>query len=190
MKKFPTSKKLWIPVLVVVLVVHSFLLLMGVLVFYADRQVSQFGAEQEFKTFLGQITKGMFVTGVIDVPENKVYMPELNISVPLNETSRNLLYSYNESFDDTPESAIVSLRHVVNRQLDKIGQNSCTQTTYIEATDAPRDQEGKKHAGSVALQDGRTLQVYVNTQDICKAVWAVDANPDLLAEVLLKARSY
>src|SRR5690606_12807709 len=51
---------------------------------------------------------------IIDVTENRVYIPEARIYLPLNETTRHLRYEYNDSFDDA--RLYLSMRGVVGHQ--------------------------------------------------------------------------
>ena len=51
---------------------------------------------------------------IIDVSENRVYIPEARIYLPLNQTTRNLRYEYNDSFNKP--NLYLSMRGVVGYQ--------------------------------------------------------------------------
>jgi hypothetical protein len=58
-------------------------------------QSSQRDLDEKIVTNMGN--DRTYKYGVVDVPQDKVFLPELRLSLPLNDTTRNLRYTYSIS---------------------------------------------------------------------------------------------
>jgi hypothetical protein len=125
----------------------------------------------------------------VSAKENRVYFPEIKLSLPYNDVTKYLQYSY-DSKDTSISSALVSDR--VMRQLD------CTQLVRLNFNDNRPYSPWEELAGSVKLQDGRTMNIFAakafesnegSTADCPKEVWQ-QVTPQQVGDAFKSAESY
>jgi len=128
---------------------------------------------------------------VVSVGDNKVYLPYLRIALPIDSTSLQLLYSA-RSVGENSFTYDVTTRGLAS--LSPIGfqtRLACTPLRLaFEAKPNPYNPHESNNA-SVKLADGRTLQIYADSDTTCDAQWrAAGVDPDVMKTTFVQAQSY
>lgn len=119
---------------------------------------------------------------------DKLYMPELNLSVPSNEVTRHLLYSYTPGDNKNPNGEV---RMYSANALDyKERVQSCLDVIRLKIEPTPNayspDQPLYK---TVSLADGAKLQIYTSNLKECAQIWQ-QVSPLLIADNLAQAQLF
>lgn len=128
---------------------------------------------------------------VIDKNADFVYMPELKIKLPFNQTSKTIVYDVRLDQNlkqETQEADVSTTLYTPPAKMTIIG---CSNMVRLKIEPTQRTYNPNEKAYSVKLNDGRTLQVYqaINIKE-CVDKWDVLANPTRLTKEFLKAESY
>jgi hypothetical protein len=131
----------------------------------------------------------------ISVSENKVYFPEVSLSIPLSKQATTLLYS-GRTVGGEPAKATTTY-DVTTRPFASLSNGgfqtelSCIPVRFSFEAIANPYNDHEKPAKPVKLADGRTLQVYTYSNQKCDAQWkAANVDPGTIAELFEKASSY
>ena len=124
--------------------------------------------------------------------DGRLYFPEMKLSIPANDSTRQLLY-YHENAD--PEDKVLETAQFASRgaiyrndkKLEQLGCNRLADVVFGEKDDS-REGAGFVFAGSVRLDDGRTMYIYQNNTSQCDTVWP-DLTSEKLVELLKQAKS-
>ncbi len=125
--------------------------------------------------------------------ENVVYMPELRLKLPINETTLSLVYSQRiNEYEPAPRQVtVVSTLAQESYVLPMPQQFSCQPVRLAVETKANPYNQKEIAQPAVKLADGRTLQIYAVHEDTCKAAWNITgADSDKIAKVFQSAQSY
>jgi hypothetical protein len=130
----------------------------------------------------------------ISVKESKVYLPELKLQLPLNDTSLGILYATNKSISHGNPLTLydVSTRSLAATPQPSMKVTSCTDVIQLRfETKADPFNTNQKSNPPIKLADGRTLQVYTNTDPTCSQLWnAANVKPAGIAQLFQQATSY
>lgn len=131
-------------------------------------------------------------SGVVNTQDNRVYFPELKISVPMSQLSRDLRYGYTaaDKANNTAEQASFQSQLALNMLIQSFNDVPCQQRLAGVVVDQKDGyQNGGKYAGSVSLDDGRTLYIYTNETNQtkgCGSFWSSE-NPSSVVALLKQA---
>jgi|GEM_PF-3510460 len=116
--------------------------------------------------------------------QNRLYVPELNLTVPLNLQTRALRYSFEEGTTNNVRlTSALMTDHAVHTQ-------SCSDMVRLKIEDkADAYSPSQPLYASVSLSDGRTLQIYASTTKECNQAW-VNVSPQAIAEQFKSAAIY
>jgi hypothetical protein len=127
--------------------------------------------------------------------EDKVYIPQLRLALPLNNTTMSLMYSLRTD-TATSADAVIEADITTHAEAATLVQQarvrSCSSVVRIkfEAKADPYNLQEKAQA-SVTLDDGRVLQIYSYHLDSCNQEWQSNGiDPDAIAALFQEATSY
>lgn len=182
------------PVLVALLVLQSLAILyMWPKVDVSWKAVNKDPNEDiQVKMLIKDSTTSLYSDAVIDAKEKRVYLPEVNIYLPLTEKTRQIKYYHTpaDSHNSYPEEIMVSTKSQIETLPEALAQVPCVQRMLrvtIDAQDSERFNE--RAAGEMKLNDGRSLFFYENKDKNCSSRW-VTFGPDDMTEVMKTASSY
>ncbi len=214
---FLSSKKFWIPGLVVFLLIQTiaFISFIQVFVDYSHQMnLNTESGDNSFNTSVQATAKTMFRNDVVtDAKENKVYLPELKVSLPLSQLSRDLQYSYWQGDEVSPAALSLNTKNVLNtmpRPLISYKQTSWLMLHYYQPDLASGNsdisclqhvarlsvnkqselQQTEKAAGQIRLKDGRMFYLYKNGAPDCEHMWGSNDLADQIIDLLSQAQSY
>lgn len=149
-----------------------------------------------FKVYVRDATQLLYPNeGVVNVQNNRLYVPELRISLPLNQLSRDLRYGYYPpatTGTDAVQASFQSKASLV-RLINNFADVPCQQRLVgLAVNQKDGYQNGGRYAGSVSLADGRILYLYTNTTAAtknCDQFWA-NETPDAVVTLFKQAQSY
>ena len=126
---------------------------------------------------------------VIDVTQNRVYIPEARIYLPLNETSRNLRYDYREKGAGSWSRAMhFSTSSVVGQQSDERHANCDKIVTLAPPAEFQQLDDGAD--GTIEPTKDGFKYVFVHSDDACwDQKWYAGLKEGLL-EAVKQAKSY
>ena len=116
--------------------------------------------------------------------ENRLYLPELNVTVPLNLLTRSLRYTYEEGTTGNVRITSANMTdHAIHTQ-------SCSDMVRLRVEAKP-DAYGPSQPlyTTINLEDGRTLQVYASTIKECAFAWQA-VSPQAIAEQFKAVKTY
>ncbi len=118
--------------------------------------------------------------------ENKLYLPELNLTVPFSQLNRSLRYTYEEG---TTGNVRISSANMTDHAMHV---QSCSDMVRLRIEDKPDAYSPSQPLyATVALSDGRNLQVYASTTKDCQQAWLRSAvTPQAIAEQFKAAALY
>ena len=121
--------------------------------------------------------------------QKRLYLPELNISVPLNATTSSARYSYSSYGETASKSGDVRIT-TTSMTDHSMHVKSCADMVRlkIEAKPDAYSPEQPLYA-SVTLSDGRMLQIYASSTKECADAWR-GMTPQTLAAPFKDARLY
>lgn len=126
---------------------------------------------------------------VIDIAENRVYVPEAHIYLPLNEASRNMRYDYREYGAGFRSKALYfSTSSVVGQQSDA-RYDSCDKMVTLSLPGELQTQNDKPVGAIESTKDG-LRDVFMHPDNTCwEGKWYSDSKRDLV-EVVKMAKNY
>jgi hypothetical protein len=114
---------------------------------------------------------------------NRLYLAELNLTVPLTEMSRSVRYQWAPADGDIRLTSAYMTDHETHIK-------SCADMVRLKIEPRPDVYSPEQPLyTTVMLADGRTLQVYASTTKECQASWQM-VSPQEIAESFKDARSY
>lgn len=182
------------PILVTVLVLQSVaILVMWPKVDITWKQTNKDPNEDiQFKMLIKDGVTSSYRDAIIDAQTKRVYLPEVDIYLPLSEKTRELKYQYTpgDTKNSYPEEIMISTKSQVETLPETLAQVPCVQR-MLRATIGSPDSErfNEKQAGNITLDDGRSLHFYENSNKNCASRW-LSFSPADMTELLKTARSY
>lgn len=134
--------------------------------------------EQHAQDAINEIEERRYRYPVIDVKENRVYIPEAHIYMPLNEDSRDLRY------ETWGETIWLSLSITVGRQT---GDEDASCDKVVIFTPSPERAQGYIAAGTITSKDGGAR--YIFRHPACKNLYG-DEVTQKLADVIRQVQYY
>jgi len=200
--KITNKKKFWVTILLIVLVVQSAFIWISwsrsntlwqqnnnIVGLYAKTNATT----MDVKVYIQAAVKGIYSNQTVtDAVAKKVYIPEANLVLPMNDLSRSLFYHHEDtdSKTKTPVQFSFNTSFSLNRFASTFDQVPCAQR-MAGFTINQKDGfiTGGHYDGSKTLQDGRTLYFYSNATAGCNAYWG-DYNAQAVVNLLKQAQSY
>lgn len=119
---------------------------------------------------------------VVSAEKNLVFIPEMRLSLPYNQTTKTLQY-----YEDLNGNIRLQSTLVADYEMRTM---SCADMVRIKVEESPDEYSPEqKLAYTVPLSDGRTLQVYASSYDDCQLPWQ-QMSPQQIAEEFKQASSY
>lgn len=143
------------------------------------------------KVYIQNALRGLYrERGIADAKENRVYFPEMRVYLPLNDKSRDLRYIFLDADKSVHQAAEAQFTTEVylNRLPATFDDVPCLQRVVTIGINNPSN-TNMAAAGSLKLQDGRTLYFYKNGQPHCQNFYPVD-NPQSIIDLFKQAKSY
>jgi hypothetical protein len=131
--------------------------------------------------------------------DNKIYLPQLGLALPLTTLGTSLLYSPDAAYQTGSNKAPSGPANEATVSI--FGTASATQTQSqfdcsglvrikFEATPNPYN-PSETPIGGVKMANGKTLQIYANHRSACQKEWSItQANADAVADLFKQAQSY
>lgn len=182
------------PILVTVLVLQSFAILyMWPKVDITWKETHKDPNEDlQVKMLIKDSAASVFSDAIIDAEKKRVYLPEINVFLPLNQQTRQLKYSYTpgDTRNSYPEEIMISTRSQVETLPETLAQVPCVQK-MLRVTVGSQDSErfNEKQAGNITLDDGRNLHFYENNNKSCTSRW-LSFSPADMTGLMKTAKSY
>jgi hypothetical protein len=132
-----------------------------------------------------------FSEPIPDAKENKVYIPELKIYLPLTVVSRSLVYTYFQGDSTMPEAVSFNNKQLTSAMLQNFNDIKCRQNFVELSVNGRNDPNtyGMSYNTSVKLSDGRIFYIFSNKND-CSNVWTDNISPNAIINVLKQAKPY
>lgn len=146
----------------------------------------------ELKMIIRDSALGVFSDGVIDARENRVYIPELKVFLPLNEDTRHIKYQYAPSDDKNSYPAEINLntKAQIETLVETLDHVPCMQKMMRATINNPDSERyNEKRSGDMKLEDGRTLYFFENKDKKCTSRWST-SSPAKMVEIIKTAKSY
>ena len=125
---------------------------------------------------------------IIDVTENRVYLPEARIYLPLNEVSRDIRYDFKKGSVTTPSILYFSTSSTVGRQSD-VEYASCDKVVTLASASDSQRVSGSKIGVIQPTKDG-LQDIYMHSDGPCwDEEWYTSLRSELV-EVVKAAKSY
>ena len=192
------NQKTIVPALLTVLCV-VFIVALGLLWHQEQRLDSRFKVED--RNMLGLQAQldtlnsaASFAHVTPSVSDNAVYLPDVRLKLPLNDTTLQLLYSprtMGSAQKATTAVIDVSTTAEASYPQQPLQRLACIPVRLaFEAKSNPYNPH-EKNVGSVTLADGRTLQIYAFHEPSCDLAFHVtNTDTDALGALFKQARSY
>lgn len=193
-KRIPKTKKFWMPVLVAALVLQFLAILyMWPKVDIAWKATNKDPNEDIMvKMLIKDSAASAYSDAVIDANEKRVYLPEVNIYLPLTANTRQVKYHHTagDAKNAYPEELMVSTKSQVETLPESMAQVSCVQRMLrVAINDKDGERYNEKSAGSLMLDDGRVLYFYENKDKNCASRWT-SFGPADMTKAMMEAKSY
>lgn len=132
--------------------------------------------------------KGVYsLETVTDPNQQKVYIPEARIYLPLSNSSRSLVYNHFEADGSEPAQFSFNTSQNLNQLPKNFDEVPCLQRVAgFSVNNSEKRYEGEP-AGNLKLADGRTLYFWKNTAK-CERGEAYDSTS--MVNLLKQAKSY
>lgn len=126
---------------------------------------------------------------IIDISENRVYIPEARIYLPLNEASRNLRYDFRVKGDGYESSVLyISTSSVVGQQSGP-QYESCDKVVTLTSVQTPQIINSSK-VGLIQPTKDDMSAIYAHSTDACwNGNWYSDLR-DGLVSALKESKNY
>lgn len=193
-----TQPVVLLSLLVLVLVVQCILIGVGYSKIHkleTSKTSPQSQSQPDMSASMAALNAISFNQPAISVSDNKVYLPEVNLALPLNETTLSLLYSGRET--GNPSKQTQTTYDVTTRGLASLSpagfqqQLACYPIRLAFEDKSNPFNPYEKDNSAVKLADGRTLQIYADSNPKCSPQWqAAKVSPDAIKKVLEQATSY
>jgi hypothetical protein len=138
---------------------------------------------------LNDLDSAMQQTALSPIPEaNRLYLAELNITVPLNPTTSSVRYNFSPgasggSGDEVRLASTAMTDHTMHTK-------SCSDMVRLKIEAKPNVYSPEQPLyTTVQLADGRALQVYASTTHECQLAWQT-VSPQDIAEAFKAASVY
>ena len=192
-RRVPKTKKFWIPALLTVLAAQS----LAILFMWPKVEIVWKNSNKDpnediqLKSLIRDSQSNVFSYAVIDAPQQKVFIPELKLSMPLNNQTRELMYRYTPSDQQNsyPEEAIFSTKFHVMTLVENLNQVPCARLVRVTTSDPGQLQYNEVSAGELQLSDGRTLHLLEQKNKDCASRW-VSMSPKQMVEAIKSATPY
>lgn len=126
---------------------------------------------------------------IIDVSENRVYIPEARIYLPLNEASRNIRYDYREHGSDHRSKVLYFSTSSVVGQQSGAQYESCDKMVTLAPPEEMQIYNNKPVGIVESTKDGLS-DIFMHPDSTCwEGKWYTDSKRDL-AEVVKEAKNY
>jgi hypothetical protein len=126
---------------------------------------------------------------IIDVSENRVYIPEARIYLPLNEASRNMRYDYREHGAGFRSKALYFSTSSVVGQQSGAQYESCDKMVTLAPPEEIQIHDDKPVGTIESTKDGLS-DVFVHPDSTCwEGKWYTDLKQGLV-EVVKEAKNY
>jgi hypothetical protein len=193
-------KKLIIPpmlaiLLVAVLVIQSVFISVSFSKIHKLENAKNPDQRNSFAVSMAALNATGFSQPAVSVSDNKVYLPDIRLALPLNSDTTSLLYSSRETGNPTEQTTTtydVTTRSLAS--LSPVGfqqQLACYPIRLAFEDKANPFNPHEKDNAAVKLADGRTLQIYAHDDSKCAAQWqAAKIDPDTLKNAFKQATSY
>lgn len=118
----------------------------------------------------------------------KLYLPELNITVPLNTTTSSVRYTFTEGANSGESGEARLSSAIMADHMTRV--KSCSDMVRLKVEAQPDAYSpDQPHYAAVKLADGRTLQIYASTTKECESAWIM-MSPQTIAKEFKEAASY
>lgn len=131
--------------------------------------------------------------------EKKIYLPQINLSLPLTTLGTSLVYSPDTAYvtgstkqpNGPLDEASISTFSTAGATQSQT-QFDCSSVVRIKFEPKPNPYNpSETPSGSVPLANGKTLQIYANHLKNCQLEWSMTkVNPDAVAALFKQAQSY
>jgi hypothetical protein len=126
---------------------------------------------------------------VIDIAENRVYIPEARMYLPLDETSRNMRYDYREKGAGFFSRALYFSTSSIVGQQSGAQYESCDRMVTLTPPTEIRASSLKAIGTIEPTKDGLS-EIFINSDDTCwDQKWYSDQRQNLV-EVVKQAKNY
>ncbi len=119
---------------------------------------------------------------------NRLYLAELNLTLPLNATTSSIRYTYNPGAQSTSTGEARLSSTLVTDHTPHVKSCSDMVRLKIEPKPNPYSPEQPLYT-TVHLADGRTLQVYASTTKECQLAWQT-VSPQSIAATFKSVATY
>lgn len=114
---------------------------------------------------------------------DRLYLPELGITVPFNTTTRGVRYSFDEWDKNIRLTSVYMTDHQTHRM-------SCDDMVRLKVESKPDAYSPSQPLfATVDLDGGRKLQIYASKHSDCARAW-VNATPEAIANQFKDAKAY
>ncbi len=127
---------------------------------------------------------------VVDPVGAQVFIPELRIKLPLNETTKTIAYGMRTDQNGAllSEADVTSTNYIAPPMMTVM---NCSNLVRLKIEPEPNPYSPHEIPSSVTLSDGRTLQVYKSSNiPSCMASWQNSVSPESMAQQFTNATSY
>jgi len=183
----------------------GFVLLGGIIVLQFVLLGVLFSRFQHYKrdtdTVIGQLTLdqnvGLHNVGLLRVTavpaENIVYLPDIHLKLPLNESTLGLVYGKRTTESNGKSMDVVDVTTLTDATTEPFpNQRLACVPVRLAFEDKANPYNPHEIAQlAVKLGDGRTLQIYKFQDDSCNGRWQItQTDPAKIAEAFQSAKSY
>jgi hypothetical protein len=145
----------------------------------------------EIRFLIQSALKGLYShQAVVDPVQKRVYFPEANFYIPLNNKTRDLVYGYSDRDQFGPQSLTITTSKTVNFLPSTFDDVPCLQRHISVNVDSKDNPDGSLMA-SKKLENGETLYVYRHQEGSCSSViWSNIYSASGIIAALRQAKSY
>lgn len=153
------------------------------------REYAEHDSNFTMRVLLRNAEEDRYKHPVIDVAENKVYIPEARIYLPLNETSRDLRYSLQEKDAGFwPKAIYFSTSSVVGKQTGAQYESCDRMATLALPTEIQSN--GIKKIGTIEPAADGLTDIFENSDTTCWGQERYTNAKQGLTEALKQAKNY
>ncbi len=184
MRKYITFKCVVITVIVLLVAAQ---VVSGLFIRQANQKIKN--AELSAQLMQNALDNAFLQQSLSPLPgKNRLYLAELNLSVPLDLTTTSLRYAYTLG-DPTKQNGEVRVTSaLITDHEEHVKSCSDMVRLKVEAKPNPYSPDQPLYT-TVKLDDGRTLQVYACTTKECQFAWQ-PMSPQTIAETFKSAKTY
>jgi hypothetical protein len=138
---------------------------------------------------LNEIDRTTQQEALVPIPgTNRLYLAELNFTIPVNPTTSSIRYNFNVGTpgEDNGEARLTSTFMTDH----SVHIKSCSDMVRLKMESKPNTYSPDQPLyATVTLADGRALQVYASTTKECQLAWQA-VSPQNIAEAFKAASAY